>query len=135
MAGNAAELIVQERAALSNIHAMLATLELQQRSLLSSLHAKEVGCCHDPCFPSCLSSSLQVCTLNGRAGHLSNVYVAFRPDISQLESWVEREVCSIERETRPDSVVGKCRILYQEQGSPNMQEYINLMPQRLACPT
>ncbi|EIE19150.1 hypothetical protein COCSUDRAFT_67986 [Coccomyxa subellipsoidea C-169] len=41
VAGNAAELIVQERAALSNIHAMLATLESQQRSLLSSLHAKE----------------------------------------------------------------------------------------------
>lgn len=45
VAGSAAELIAQERAALSNIHAMLSALESQQRSLLSSLHAKEVCCC------------------------------------------------------------------------------------------
>ncbi|CAL8464577.1 g4112 [Coccomyxa elongata] len=41
VAGSAAELITQERAALSNIHAMLESLESQQRSLLSSLHAKQ----------------------------------------------------------------------------------------------
>lgn len=44
VAGSAAELITQERAALSNIHAMLESLESQQRSLLSSLHAKQVCC-------------------------------------------------------------------------------------------
>ncbi|BDA49546.1 probable protein BLISTER at N-terminal half [Coccomyxa sp. Obi] len=41
VAGSAAKLITQERAALSNIHAMLESLESQQRSLLSSLQAKQ----------------------------------------------------------------------------------------------
>lgn len=44
MAGSTAKLVVQERAALLNIHAMLQELESQHRSLLSNLQTKEVRC-------------------------------------------------------------------------------------------